>query len=580
MNRGITLKDAFKTETFELGKIMAPEQTVGVFREKLAGVRLDILKETVRIDNGRLDIPVYFSLCGRDAETATGAKKQMGKGASPSQAEASAVMELAERYSLFTFSSDPANFIRFPHEEVSGKAMGLDQIRLSVHDDSIDASAALDLFSMTPVKWTAGVDLTTGDERLVPFDWFFALNEYNGSAAGNCIEEAVLQALCEVVERHVSSVVSRSKMTVPIIDKATVTDPVARGLLDKFEHAGISVFLFDMSLNTGIATVGVIAYDPATFPGRSEIVWTAGTSPDPQKAVVRALTEAAQLGGDFNSGSSYVASGLPKPRALEDVEFLTGGETVVSIRSLPDLSDSNIRVEVEQCVQKLADQGLHAFVIDVTNPDLKIPAVYVVVPGAHFRERTSGTSVGMLTAKLIAGGDGADSAIPLLQEMNRRLPGKYYTRFFLGLTYLSIDEPGEALQHLRAASDLDPAEQELPTIYSYTGVCLKELERYREALEVLKKAEQLDRERTDVYNLMGFCHFKLKEHEKAIECFKSVLALNPGSGIDYANIASNYRDMGKVEEAVQYYSLALELDPDLDFARENLVRLQGAENNG
>jgi len=244
------------------------------------------------------------------------------------------------------------------------------------------------------------------------------------------------------------------------------------------------------------------------------------------------------------------------------------------------LSDSNIRVEVEQCVQKLADQGLHAFVIDVTNPDLKIPAVYVVVPGAHFRERTSGTSVGMLTAKLIAGGDGADSAIPLLQEMNRRLPGKYYTRFFLGLTYLSIDEPGEALQHLRAASDLDPAEQELPTIYSYTGVCLKELERYREALEVLKKAEQLDRERTDVYNLMGFCHFKLKEHEKAIECFKSVLALNPGSGIDYANIASNYRDMGKVEEAVQYYSLALELDPDLDFARENLVRLQGAENNG
>jgi ribosomal protein S12 methylthiotransferase accessory factor len=580
MNRKIVLKDAFKTEDFELGKTIAPERTVGIFREKLAELKLDILEETVRIDNGRLDIPVYFSLCGRDAEAAIGAKKQMGKGASPFQAEASAVMELAERYSLFTFASDQSNYLSFPHKELTEKAIGLDQIRVSVHDDSSDVASALDFFSITPARWTAGVNLTTGGDVLVPFDWFFALNEYNGSAAGNCIEEAVLQGLCEVVERHVSSMVSRSKMTVPLIDKASVTDTLAKGLLDKFENAGINIFLFDMSLDTGIATVGVIAYDPASFPRRSEIVWTAGTSPDPQKAVVRALTEAAQLGGDFNSGSGYVASGLPKPGSLDDIEFLTGGTKVVSITSLPDLSDSNIRIEIEKCVEKLEESGLNVLVIDVTNPDLRIPAVYVIVPGAHFRERTSGTNVGMLTAKLIAGGDGSDAALPLLREMDRRLPDKYYTRFFMGLTYLSIDNPGEALLHLRTAAGLDPPEQELPTIFSYTGVCLKELERYREAIEVLKKAERLDRERTDIYNLMGFCHFKLKEHEKAIECFQKVLALNPGSGIDYANIASNYRDMGKVDEAVQYYRLALELDPELDFARENLARLESIENNG
>jgi ribosomal protein S12 methylthiotransferase accessory factor len=369
-------------------------------------------------------------------------------------------------------------------------------------------------------------------------------------------------------------------MTVPLIDKASVTDSVARELLDKFDKAGIRVFLFDMSLDTGIATVGVVAYDPATFPRKSEIVWTAGTSPDPQKAVVRALTEAAQLGGDFNSGSGYVASGLPKPGSLDDIEFLTSGTGVVSIRSLPDLSDSNIRIEIERCVEKLAESGLEVLVLDVSNPSLRIPAVYVIVPGAHFRERTSGTSVGMLTAKLIAGGDGGDSPLGLLQEMDRRLPDKYYTRFFMGLTCLSLEDPEEALLHLKAAAELEPPEQELPTIFSYTGVCLKELERYREAIEVLKKAEHLDRERTDIHNLMGFCYFKLKEHEKAIECFQKVLAINPGSGIDYANIASNYRDMGKVDEAVQYYRLALELDPELDFARENLSRLQGVKGNG
>jgi len=580
MNRKIVLKDAFKTEDFELGKIIAPKRTVDIFREKLAGLKLDILEETVRIDNGRLDIPVYFSLCGKDAETAIGAKKQMGKGSTPSQAEASAVMELAERYSLFTFASDPSNFIKTSCETLDGRAVGLDQIRLSVHDDSTDVDSALEFFSVTPVRWAVGLNLTTGEETRIPFDWFFALNEYNGSAAGNCIEEAVLQGLCEVVERHVSSLVSRSKMTVPLIEKASVTDSLARGLLDKFDNAGIRVFLFDMSLDTGIATVGVIAYDPVTFPRRSEIVWTAGTSPDPQKAVVRALTEAAQLGGDFNSGSSYVASGLPKPGALGDIEFLTNGTTVVPMASLPDLSDSNIRMEIEKCVEKLAGSGLEVLVLDVTNPDLRIPAVYVIVPGAHFRERTSGTSVGMLTAKLIAGGDGGDSPLSLLQEMDRRLPDKFYTRFFMGLTYLSMDEPGDAFLHLRAAADLDPPEQELPIIFSYTGVCLKEMERYGDAIEVLKKAEHLDRERADIHNLMGFCYFKLKEHEKAIECFQKVLALNPGSGIDYANIASNYRDMGKVDEAVQYYRLALELDPELDFARENLARLQGIESKG
>jgi ribosomal protein S12 methylthiotransferase accessory factor len=72
---------------------------------------------------------------------------------------------------------------------------------------------------------------------------------------------------------------------------------------------------------------------------------------------------------------------------------------------------------------------------------------------------------------------------------------------------------------------------------------------------------------------MGFCHYKLKEHAAAIDCFKKVIALDPSSAIDYANIASNYRDLGQVENAVRYYALALEIDPAIGFARENLKTL-------
>ena len=91
---------------------------------------------------------------------------------------------------------------------------------------------------------------------------------------------------------------------------------------------------------------------------------------------------------------------------------------------------------------------------------------------------------------------------------------------------------------------------------------------------MLERAESWDNERTDVHNLMGFCYFKLKEHEKAIECFRNVLQLDPTSAIDYANIASNYRDIGDKESAIRYYKFALELDPTIDFARENLRALE------
>ena len=50
-----------KAFTFDQDKILPPEETVRRFKEKLKKVDLDILKRTIRIDNGRLDIPIYFS---------------------------------------------------------------------------------------------------------------------------------------------------------------------------------------------------------------------------------------------------------------------------------------------------------------------------------------------------------------------------------------------------------------------------------------------------------------------------------------------------------------------------------------
>jgi len=573
MARKMILKDAFKQFTLDQDKIFSPEETVIRFKNKLKKVNLDILEYTVRIDKGRLDIPVYFSSCGKDAIEIIGTKKQMGKGATPHQAEASAVMELAERFSFFSFCKNPEHFLVEKYCNLKENVIPFEMIAQSVHDNSEDLNLSRKIFEDLPLKWTKAFNLTRNQNILIPFNWFYTINEFNGPSAGNCVEEALSQGICEIVERHVSSMISQNHLKVPAIRTNSVTDPLVREMIEKYKKAGISIFISDFSLDMGIPSVGVLAYDPSTFPKRSEIVWTAGTTPDPEKALSRALTEVAQLAGDFDTASKYVASGLPKLRRIEDAEFIVNPGKSIDIQMLPELSNENIKIEVENCISALAKKGMEVIVVDTMHPLLEIPAFYTIIPGAHFRERSLGTSVGMFSAKILTENQTPHVALKELKKIERLLPTKYYIKFYLGSCHLALNDPATALEYFTQSLELEPTEQDVPSIYSYMGVSFNEMGEYLKALDVLKKAEAYDNERTDIYNSMGFSHFKLKEHEQAIECFKRVLQLDPGSAIDYANIASNYREMGQKEKAIQFFEMALAMNPSIEFARENLLKL-------
>ena len=577
MSYRIILEDAFKHYTLDQDKTLSPRETVKRFRDRLKHADLDILDKTKRIDNGRLDIPVFFSQCGKDAREIIGTKKQMGKGGTPEQAEASAVMELAERFSFFSFCKNPKNFVVGTAAEMKDRALPFTAIAKSVHDTSKELDTTRRIYETLSMKWTWGFNLTRNEPVLIPFDWFFAINEFNGPSAGNCAEEAISQGICEIVERHVSSLVSQQKIPVPSIRPDSVTDPLVKELLGKYQANHIRLFLSDFSQDMGIPSVGVLAYDPDTFPEKSEIVWTAGTTPDPQKALSRALTETAQLAGDFNSGANYVASGLPKLRDLASARFIMEPQAEISIEALPNISHANIKVEVQNCVAALGQRGFDVLLINTTHSQLDIPAFYTIIPGAHFRERAAGTSVGMFSAKLITESNPPESAYTKLLEMDRLLSEKYYVQFYMGACLLAMGRPEKALTALDRARRLDPPAQDIPSIYSYLGLAHKEMGSWEKALEALKKGEAYDSERTDIYNLMGFCHFKLKQHEQAIENFARVLDLNPGSAIDYANIGSNYREMGEKEKAIYFYEVALSLDPSIEFARVNLGRLKHAK---
>ena len=221
----IKMTDAIKQATDDQDKIWQPEKTVATVKERMHALALNILEETIRIDNGRLDIPVFFSTCGHDARDVIGTKKQMGKGATPAQSEASAVMELAERFSFFSFYKNHDNTRLGTYGQFADEAMAFDQIAKSVHDESDDLAIARQIFESLPLRWTGAWNLTQEKEVLVPINWFYAINAFNGPSAGNCVEEALSQGICEIVERHVSSLVSQKKLAVPGVNLESASDP-------------------------------------------------------------------------------------------------------------------------------------------------------------------------------------------------------------------------------------------------------------------------------------------------------------------------------------------------------------------
>ncbi len=572
----ITIKDCLKHYTYDQDKVCTPEETINRFKQRLKASKLDILREVKRIDTGRLDIPVYFSLCGKDALNTIGNKKQMGKGSTPEQSRASACMELGERFSFFSFLKNADNFIVGDYQamrDAGHPVMPIEKLLESVHDTDLEAEKLEQLLEGLPMRWTWATKIETGEGVLVPFSWFFAINEFNGPSAGNTYEESILQGVSEIIERHVCAVVTNKELYTPGILHESITDPVARELLDKFKKHGIEVYMNDFSLDTGIPTVGALAIDPSTFPEN------AGTTPDPTKAVIRALTEVAQLAGDFNTGSNYVASGLPKPLSLDEIEYIVKPNEMVALDDMVDVGDDNMYQEIQNFISVLKKINMEIYIVNTMHPDLQIPTIYTIIPGAHFRERAAGGDAALFAAKLAAELLNSQDLEPKLAAMQEVVPNTYYLEFYRGRNLYEQGKAEEALDLFKKASELGPKEEDQPYLYSYQGCCYRDLEQYDNAIEVLEKCRTLDDERPDIHNILGVCYFKQDNFEKAAFHFQRAVDLNPVSAIDYANLAINLERLERNHEAIENYQTALAMDPDIEFARVGLHNLLEQHNN-
>ncbi|MBU1247524.1 MAG: YcaO-like family protein, partial [Proteobacteria bacterium] len=458
----LTLASCPKGYTKDQDKAVSPAETVrrvkGILAEKCAGV----LAETDRVDTGRLGIPVFVSTCGPRAAHVMPTRKQMGKGASPEQAEASALMELVERFSFFSFWEDASNFEELTWSEACaawpGKVISIEKIARSV-DEDVDPTTAARIMDLVAWRFHPALNVATGEYEYLPLDWFKKLNEFNGSSAGNTSEESVLQGACELVERHVSALVDRAEPELPTIDPGTSDDPVLAELVASFKRNNIRLILKDMTLGMPVPTVAAIAWDPSTFPGMSEIVFTAGTSSSPVKAAIRAITEVAQLAGDFHTGRIYEASGLSKYTSLAQIQWICEGPTV-RMDSLPSVETDDIFDELGALAQGLVEQGFSLYAVDTRHPDIQVPANYNLVPGFDFRERTPHRSLGLFVGRIMAEECPEAQAMIGLEELEEIYPGAHFIQFFKGLVALRLGEIEDALIHFSVSEPLQPADEE------------------------------------------------------------------------------------------------------------------------
>ncbi|EFL49288.1 protein of unknown function DUF181 [Solidesulfovibrio fructosivorans JJ]] len=559
-------------------KICPPTETVDRAKAAFARLGAGVLAETKRIDTGRLGIPVFMSLCGETARAVMPTRKQMGKGASPEQAEASALMELAERFSFFSFWADPSRFTEAIWSEAEarfGDALApASLMRHSVGED-IDDDTARRVLELYPWRFAPARNIAAGRDVVLPLDWFKMLNEFNGSSAGNCFEESVLQGACELVERHVCAVIDRDRPPLPTIDTAAIDDPVLADLLAAFAREGIRVWLKDFTLAMPVPTVAAIAYDPATFPDASEIVFTAGTAASPAKAAIRALTEVAQLAGDFETSSNYEASGLPKFVTLEEAGWLFSGPQT-SLDSLPRLERGDIAEELAILADELSALGHPLLTVDTTHPVLELAANYNIVPGFAFRERTPNASLGLFTGRLLAEKAPPHIAAPGLAKLAGIYPNAPFLPFFEGLFALRLGDPEEALPAFTRAEALQPDDEDRALAAFYQAHALSLLGRFGPELAApLDRAIALSPAVKEYYNLRGVSRFKAGDYEAAAADFEAALALDAGSAMDLANLGLCQERLGRLDLAAHHLGAALTLDGDIAFAREALERIGG-----
>src|ERR1700734_3426707 len=266
-----------------------------------------------------------------------------GKGSTAEQGEASALMEAIERYSGIFQGDEIRATWRFT-DFASGEAIVPNKILLfsdaqyhqrqapMLDADHMPTPAPFD--RSAEIEWSPVWSLRDRRFKYLPTTllYFFyrgpaaQLADSNGCAAGNTLEEAIVQGFLELVERDAYAIWWYNRLQRPQVDLAQFDDSYVRDLRNQLAETGRQLWVLDVTSDLGIPTF--VAVTHWTKNGQENIEFGSGAHFDPRIALLRALTELNQflsiglMGGGSGEKSSLDGT---TPLRLRDYPYLTPG---------------------------------------------------------------------------------------------------------------------------------------------------------------------------------------------------------------------------------------------------------------
>ena len=392
------------------------------------------LNEFALSDADRLGIHCHSAIFYPDSGPHKGG---VGYGLSPDAARCGAYGELTEDFWAHqALESWPRVRASWAQMNAAGRA-ALDPLSLcleagSAYDESVELDwVEIDRFGNDERVWVPLEFVACGWSDL-PRQGNAALGETrrgrlvtpitNGLGAGTTREMAIVHGLLELLQRDGNGLKIRALATTDALDLSTVTDPVARELLDKFEREGIDVVVKLASLDREIPNFYVSGIDRApSANGASNVMALGGGEachPVARVALRKALLEfaAARARIAFFFGplalaqriapSGYIdefrENFLPQneePRALESMSAWTkmsldGVRAAMEpvhrvekwldweqVPTQPESLNDNKSALLDYVVGKLREDELEVLVADFSPADKKVYSVKVIVPG-------------------------------------------------------------------------------------------------------------------------------------------------------------------------------------------------------
>jgi ribosomal protein S12 methylthiotransferase accessory factor len=339
--------------------------------------------------------------------------KSSGKGKTDAQSRASGFCEAVERYSGIYQGDEPrqrATFAELGELAINPEAClcisdsqyanrdAINENRQAAHDwipQRFDPEQSID--------WTPVWSLTEQRHKYLPtaFCYYnypapkqqqFCRADSNGNAAGNTLEEAILQGFFELIERDSVALWWYNRLRRPAVDLTSFDEPYFRELQQYYAEHDRELWVLDLTADLGIPAFAGVSRRTV---GESErLILGFGAHLDPTIAILRALTEVNQLGLELDKVADDQLDGDAKGWLLEatlaNQPYLAPdpSQPVKTRQDYPQRWGDDIRDDVLTCVDIVKQAGLETLVLDQTRPDIGLNVVKVIVPGLrHFWSR-------------------------------------------------------------------------------------------------------------------------------------------------------------------------------------------------